>query len=291
LDIDGWLRRIGLEQYAQTFRDNAIDADVLRDLTDEHLRELGLPLGARLKLLKAVAALGTSQQAPASLEITLPAPRTDAERRHLTVMFCDLVDSTGIAARLDAEEWRDLVGAYLDAASTAVTEMGGHVAKKLGDGLMALFGYPVAHENDTERAVRAALAIQRALAELNRKNAGSGKPSLAGRIGVETGPVVVDAAGEIFGDAPNTAARVQALAEPGSVLVTARVQRQVAGLFVAEERGSHTLKGVPEPMALFRLVRASGGGRRSGARADAALGAGASRRRPTCADRWRAGAR
>ena len=181
-------------------------------------------------------------------------------------MFCDLVDSTGIAARLDAEEWRDLVGAYLDAASTAVTKMGGHVAKKLGDGLMALFGYPVAHENDTERAVRAALAIQRALAELNRKNAGSGKPSLAGRIGVETGPVVVDAAGEIFGDAPNTAARVQALAEPGSVLVTARVQRQVAGLFVAEERGSHTLKGVPEPMALFRLVRASGGGRRSGAR-------------------------
>ena len=153
------------------------------------------------------------------------------------------MDSTGIAARLDAEEWRDLVGAYLDAASTAVTEMGGHVAKKLGDGLMALFGYPVAHENDTERAVRAALAIQRALAELNRKNAGSGKPSLAGRIGVETGPVVVDAAGEIFGDAPNTAARVQALAEPGSVLVTARVQRQVAGLFVAEERGSHTLKG------------------------------------------------
>jgi class 3 adenylate cyclase len=199
-------------------------------------------------------------------EITLPAPRADAERRHLTVMFCDLVDSTGIAARLDAEEWRDLVGAYLDAASAAVTEMGGHVAKKLGDGLMALFGYPVAQENDTERAVRAALAIQRALAELNRKNAGSGKPLLAGRIGVETGSVVVDAEGEIFGDAPNIAARVQALAEPGAVLVTARVQRQVAGLFVAEERGSHQLKGVPEPMTLFRLVRASGGGRRSGTR-------------------------
>jgi class 3 adenylate cyclase len=266
LDIDGWLRGIGLEQYAQAFRDNAIDADVLRDLTDEHLRELGLPLGARLKLLRAVAALGTSEQTAASPEITLPAPRADAERRHLTVMFCDLVDSTGIAARLDAEEWRDLVGAYLDAASAAVTEMGGHVAKKLGDGLMALFGYPVAQENDTERAVRAALAIQRALAELNRKNAGSGKPLLAGRIGVETGSVVVDAEGEIFGDAPNIAARVQALAEPGAVLVTARVQRQVAGLFVAEERGSHQLKGVPEPMTLFRLVRASGGGRRSGTR-------------------------
>ena len=181
-------------------------------------------------------------------------------------MFCDLVGSTGIAAQLDAEEWRDLVGAYLDAASAAVTEMGGHVAKKLGDGLMALFGYPVAQENDAERAVRAALAIQRALAELNRKNAGTGKPALTARIGLETGPVVVDAAGEIYGDVANIAARVQALAEPGAVLVTARVQRQVAGLFVAEERGTHTLKGVPEPTTLFRIVRASGGGRRSGQR-------------------------
>ena len=220
-------------------------------------------------------------------------------------MFCDLVGSTGISAQLDAEEWRDLVGAYLDAASAAVTEMGGQVAKKLGDGLMALFGYPVAQENDAERAVRAALAIQRALAELNRKNAGTGKPALAARIGIETGPVVVDAAGEIFGDVPNIAARVQALAEPGAVVVTARVQRQVAGLFVAEERGSHELKGVPEPVTLFRIVRASGGGRRAGQRhltplvgrdeeigdADAALGAGAAGRRATGADRRRAGAR
>jgi len=142
----------------------------------------------------------------------------------------------------------------------------GSARAELGDGLMSLFGYPVAQENDSERAVRAALAIQRALAELNRKNAGSGKPVLNARIGLETGPVVVDASGEIFGDAPNVAARVQALAEPGAVLVTARVQRQVAGLFVAEERGSHTPKGVPEPVTLFRLVRASGGGRRSGQR-------------------------
>ena len=188
------------------------------------------------------------------------------ERRHLTVMFCDLVGSTGIAAKLDAEEWRDLVGAYLDAASTAVTEMGGHVAKKLGDGLMALFGYPVAQENDAERAVRAGLAIQRALAELNRKNEGTGKPELVARIGLESGPVVVDASGRDFRRRANIAARVQALAEPGSVVVTARVQRQIAGLFVAEERGMHELKGVPEPVALFRLVRASGGGRRAGQR-------------------------
>jgi hypothetical protein len=127
------------------------------------------------------------------------------ERRHVTVMFCDLVDSTGIAAKLDAEEWRDLVGAYIDASSIAVTDMGGKVAKKLGDGLMALFGYPVAQENDAERAVRAALSIQRALAELNLKNEGTGKPALAARIAIDSGPVVIDAGGEIFGDIPNVA--------------------------------------------------------------------------------------
>ena len=181
-------------------------------------------------------------------------------------MFCDLVGSTSISAGLDAEDWRDLVGSYLDAASAAVMETGGHVAKKLGDGLMALFGYPVAQENDAERAARAALSIQRALAEINRKNAGSRKPALNARIGIETGPVVVDAAGEIYGDAPNTAARVQAMAEPSTVIVTAQVQRQIAGLFVAEESGSHQLKGVPEPVILFRLIRASGGGRRAGQR-------------------------
>jgi class 3 adenylate cyclase len=140
-------------------------------------------------------------------------------------MFCDLVDSTGIAAQLDAEEWRDLVSAYLDAASAAATEMGGKVAKKLGDGLMALFGYPIAQENDAERAVRAALSIQRALAELNCKNEGAGKPALAARIAIDTGPAVLDAGGEIFGDVPNIAARAQTLAEAGSVVVTARVQR------------------------------------------------------------------
>src|SRR5262249_1018461 len=145
-------------------------------------------------------------------------------------------------------------------------EMGGHVAKKLGDGLMALFGYPVAHENDTERAARAALTIQRALAEVNRKNAGTGKPELHARIGVETGPVVVDAVGEIYADAPNTAAGGQAIARPGTILLTGAVQRHIAGLFVAEERGIHELKGVPERVKLFRLVRTSGGGRRSGQR-------------------------
>ena len=182
-------------------------------------------------------------------------------------MFCDLVGSTGLAARLDAEDWRNLVGAYLDEASAAVTGLGGHVLKKLGDGLMALFGYPQAQENDAERAVRAALAIQRALADLNARNARSGAPELSARIGIDCGPVVVDATGEVFGEAPNVAARVQAAAEPGAVLVTASVQRQTAGLFVAEDKGAHDLKGVPAPVTLYRIVRASGGARRGGARA------------------------
>jgi class 3 adenylate cyclase/tetratricopeptide (TPR) repeat protein len=186
------------------------------------------------------------------------------ERRYLTVMFCDLVDSTGISARLDAEDWGDLLRDYLDAAAAVVKELGGHVARKVGDALMSLFGYPIAQENDAERAARAALGIQHAFAELNRKNARAGKPELAARIALDTGPAVIDAAGEIYGDVANIAARVQALAEPGAVVVTAQVQRQIAGLFVVEPRGTHTLKGFLEPTAVFRLVRASGGGRRSG---------------------------
>ena len=181
-------------------------------------------------------------------------------------MFCDLVGSTSLAARLDAEDWRNLVNAYLDEASAAVTGFGGHVLKKLGDGLMALFGYPHAQENDAERAVRAALAIQRALSDLNASNAASGAPELSARVGIQSGPVVVEASGEVFGDAPNVAARVQAAAEPGSVLITLNVQRQVAGLFVAEEQSTRELKGVSQPVQLFRIVRASGGGRRGGAR-------------------------
>ena len=270
--IADWLKKLGMPEYADRFAENRIDFSILRDLTDQDLRDLGVVLGDRRKMLRAIANLDAAPPAPASVPpptaaaTSTPSPEAAGERRHVTVMFCDLVGSTGIAAKLDAEEWRDLVGSYLNAASAAVTEMGGHVAKKLGDGLLALFGYPVAQENDAERAARAALAIQHALAELNRKNAGIGKPVLTARIGLETGPAVVDAAGEIYGDVANIAARVQALADPGAVLVTARVQRQIAGLFVAEERGSHEVKGVPEPVTLFRIVRASGGGRRAGQR-------------------------
>ena len=267
MDVGAWLRGLGLGQYETTFRESEIDAEVLPDLTEGDLNKLGVPLGHRKRLLKAIAVLGTAEIAA---KLSSPAPASSptgvAERRPITVMFCDLVGSTSLAAKLDAEDWRDLVGAYLDEASGAVTGLGGHVLKRLGDGLMALFGYPHAQENDAERAVRAALAIQRALVEINTRNASKGAPELSARIGLDSGQVVVDPTGEVFGDAPNIAARVQSAAEPGSILITATVQRQTAGLFVAEDRGAHALKGAPEPTTLYRVVRASGGGRRGGAR-------------------------
>jgi class 3 adenylate cyclase len=275
MDVGEWLKGIGLGQYEATLRAHDIDVDVLPDVTEADLEKIGLPLGARKRLMKAIANLGPVASTPSTLPpeplrppaASPPPTRPEAERRPITVMFCDLVGSTGLAAKLDAEDWRNLVSAYLDEASAAVTRLGGHVLKRLGDGLMALFGYPRAQENDAERAVRAALATQRALSEINARNAGKGLPELSARIGIESGPVVVDATGEVFGDAPNVAARVQAAAEPGSVLVTINVQRQVAGLFVAEDQAAHELKGATEPVQLFRIVRASGGGRRGGARA------------------------
>ena len=274
MDVGEWLKGIGLGQYEAIFREHEIDAEVLPELTEADLEKFGVPFGHRKRLIKAITKLGNA--APEQPEAAPPRPtdhsapsrafRSDAERRPITVMFCDLVDSTSLASKLDAEDWRNLVNGYLDEASGAVTGLGGHVLKRLGDGLMALFGYPRAQENDAERAVRAGLAIQRALADINARNAGKGAPELTARIGIESGPVVVEASGEVFGDAPNVAARVQGLAEPGSVLITMNVQRQVAGLFVAEERGARELKGLAEPVQLFRIIRASGGGRRGGAR-------------------------
>ena len=169
--IADWLKQLGMSEYAKRFAENRVDFSVLRDLTDQDLKDLGVVLGDRRKMLRAIANLdGLEKSAPAvpatantapppTPVVSTPTPAvapppisaaTEAtgERRYLTVMFCDLVGSTSISAQLDAEEWRDLVGAYLDAASAAVTEIGGHVAKKLGDGLMCLFGYPLAQEND-----------------------------------------------------------------------------------------------------------------------------------------------
>jgi class 3 adenylate cyclase/predicted ATPase len=259
LDIDSWLRGIGLEQYAQTFRDNAIDADVLRDLTDEHLRELGLPLGARLKLLRAVAALGTSEQTAASPEITPPAPRTDAERRHVTVMFSDLVGSTALAARMDPEDLREVISAYQKCVAETVRRFGGFVAKYMGDGVLVYFGYPQAHEDDAERAVRAGLKLIAAV------TAHVSPVSMQTRVGIATGLVVVGdliGSGEaqecgIVGETPNLAARLQGIAEPNMVVIADGTRKLLGSLFEFEDLGPKDLKGIAGSVRAWAALRAS----------------------------------
>jgi class 3 adenylate cyclase len=191
------------------------------------------------------------------------------ERRHLTVLFCDLVGSTEIAARLDPEEWRETVAGYQRAVAEATTRFGGHVAKYLGDGVMAFFGYPEAHDNDAERAARAGLAILDAIAKLNENPQHS---KLSARVGIDSGVVVVGAGAgkepDVFGDAPNIAARVQAAAGPGAVLITGSTHRLISGLFVVEGPDTQQLKGVASPVELYQVIRPTGvRGRLAAARA------------------------
>jgi class 3 adenylate cyclase len=242
--VGAWLRSVGLERYEMAFRENAIDTDVLRELTDEDLEKLGVLLGDRRRLLRAIAELDTASAAavPSAAVPSAPAASPTSgtvgesgEYRNVTVMFCDLVDPTGTAA---AEEWRGLVGAYLEAASTAVTERGGKVVNKLGDDLIALFGYPVAQEDDLQRATQAACAIQRSLAELNRENDRDGNPRLAARIAIDSGPMVIDAAGA-----------TQEELEPSTVLTATR-QRKIQGQLVTE--------GASSELRVPRAPRANG---------------------------------
>src|ERR1700722_8793854 len=189
MDFGGWLRGLGLGQYEEKFRDNKIDADLLPRLTVDDLKDIGVSVvGDRRRLLDAIATIAGAGPASPTKSAPFKGHQASAERRPITVMFCDLVGSTSLATKLDAEDWRTLVNAYLDEASKAVADFDGHVLKKLGDGLMALFGYPHAQENDAERAVRAALVIQRALSDLNAGNAANGAPELSARIGIESGP-------------------------------------------------------------------------------------------------------
>jgi class 3 adenylate cyclase/tetratricopeptide (TPR) repeat protein len=181
------------------------------------------------------------------------------ERRHLTVLFCDLVGSTAIATRLDPEHWRETLAGFHRAAAEAITRFDGHVAKYLGDGVMAYFGWPAAHDNDAERAARAGLALLDAIAKLNQQ---PGHAKLSARVGIDSGLVVIgQGAGneaEVFGDVPNIAARVQTTAEPGMVAITDATHRLVSGLFVVEDRGAQELKGLERPLQLYRVVRPSG---------------------------------
>jgi class 3 adenylate cyclase len=201
--------------------------------------------GASLSQPTAAPQSADPAAAPVAVEHGNPHEVPEGERRHLTVLFCDLVGSTAIASHLDPEEWREIVADYHRAAAQANERFGGHVAQYLGDGVMAYFGYPEAHDNDAERATRAGLAILEAITRLNEHPA---RPKLAARVGIDSGTVVVGAGAgkdtDIFGDTPNIAARVQSAAEAGTVVITDAVHRLISGLFVVEDRGAHALKGV-----------------------------------------------
>ena len=223
MDVGGWLRKLGLEQYEPVFREHAIDSEVLPELSEGDLEKLGLPLGHRKRLLKAIAALGSAPVTSVGDASISPGPalRDTAERRQLTVMFCDLVGSTALSSRLDPEDMREIIGAYHRCCAEQITKAGGFVAKYMGDGVLAYFGYPQAHEDDAERAVRAALGLIEAVPT---QRAGP-DAKLQVRIGIATGLVVVgDLIGEgaaqeqgVVGETPNVAARLQSLAEPGEL--------------------------------------------------------------------------
>jgi class 3 adenylate cyclase/tetratricopeptide (TPR) repeat protein len=205
------------------------------------------------------AALSASIIAAIAANPPVQAPEIVGERRHLTVLLCDLVGSTALAAQLDPEEWRKAVVDYQGAAAEAVTRFGGHVARYVGDGVLAFFGYPEAHDNDAERAARAGLGLLDALDQLNQQ---PGHVRLSARIGIDSGAVVVgESAGQdadVFGEAPNVAARVQAVAAPGTVAISEATHRLISGLFVVEELGAQTFKGIARPVQLYRVIRPSG---------------------------------
>jgi class 3 adenylate cyclase/ABC-type transport system involved in cytochrome c biogenesis ATPase subunit len=251
-----WLASIGLSEYAQRFAENAIDLSVVCDLTEQDLKDLGVLLGHRRKMLRAIAELDGVALAPAK-EATEPVPHDEAERRHLTVMICDLVGSTALSARLDPEDMGAVMDAFHAACARITLAYDGFLADFRGDGILAYFGYPRAHEDDAERTVRAGLDIIAAVARLETR----AKEPLAVRIGIATGLVVVgDRRGEgafreraVVGDTPNLAARLQGLAEPGTIVVAASTRRLLGDLFRLRDLGRHELKGIAEPVAAWAV--------------------------------------
>jgi class 3 adenylate cyclase/predicted ATPase len=257
-DIGSWLAHLGLAKYAGAFTANEVDLDVLRHLSEDDLKELGLPIGPRRKVLAAVAALNDVVPSPAKSATTPAVTRNEAERRQLTVMFIDLVGSTELSQRLDPEEMRDLIGAYQTRVSTEITRYDGHVAKLMGDGVLAYFGWPRAHEDDAERAIRAGLATTSAVATLRTPRG----DYLSARIGIATGLVVVgDLIGKgsaqeeaVVGETPNLAARLQALAEPNTVVIANSTHRLIVGLFDMADLGERELKGFASSVRTWRVI-------------------------------------
>src|SRR6266403_5119034 len=262
MDIAEWLRGLGLEQYENAFRENAIDAEVLRDLTADDIKELGVtPIGHRRRLLTAIAALrGDTPQGVGEAEPAAVAISGEAERRQLTVMFCDLVGSTALSTRHDPEDLRELIGDYYRAVADTVGRFDGFVAKYMGDGVLIYFGYPQAHEDDAERAVRAGRAVIEAVGQLPTRE------DLRVRLGIATGLAVVgDLIGEgaaqergVVGETPNLAARLQALAMPNTLVIAEATRRQVGGLFDLADLGPQSLAGFAAPQPAWRVIGESG---------------------------------
>src|SRR6202163_2607157 len=260
--IADWLKNLGMSEYAERFAENRIDLSVLPDLTDHDLEKLGVLLGDRRKMLRAIRELAgdtpVTSHPPAVAEAK---PQDAAERRQLTVMFCDLVGSTALSARLDPEDMREIIGGYHRSGAEQITKAGGFVAKYMGDGVLAYFGYPQAHEHDAERAVLAGLALVEAVPKLTTA---AGVPLLV-RVGIATGVVVVGdliGSGEaqergVVGDTPNLAARLQALAEPNMVVIADSTRRLLGNLFEFEDLGAKDLKGIAEPVRAWAALRAS----------------------------------
>ena len=260
-EIAEWLEKLGMSEYAERFAENDIDASVLPHLTDQSLKELGVSLGHRLKILAAIRDLGgptpvASEPAVAPAE---PRPHDSAERRQVTVMFSDLVGSTALSARMDPEDLREVISAYQKCVAETVQRFGGFVAKYMGDGVLVYFGYPQAHEDDPEQAVRAGLALIEAVSAL--KSA----VSLQTRVGIATGLVVVGeliGSGEaqergIVGETPNLAARLQGLAEPNTVVIAESTRRLLGNLFELQDLGAMAVKGIAEPVHAWAALRAS----------------------------------
>ena len=257
MDIAAWLQGLGLERYEAAFRDNEIDWEALSKLTQEDLKDLGVVLGGhRRKLLDAIAALDSDVDVAPSQAPAAPS----AERRQLTVMFCDLVGSTELSSRFDPEDYREIIAAYHSAVTRTVTGFDGFVAKYMGDGVLVYFGYPQAHEDDAERAVRAGLGVIDAVARLDVKPV---EPRA--RVGIATGLVIVgDLIGEgsaqeqsVVGETPNLAARLQALAEPDAVVIAAGTHRLLGDLFEYRDLGAVEVKGIAAPVPAWQVLRPS----------------------------------
>jgi class 3 adenylate cyclase/tetratricopeptide (TPR) repeat protein len=262
MDVAEWLGGLGLEEYAPAFRANDVDGEVLHRLTGEDLRELGVAsVGHRRRLLDAIGALRKGAQQPvAKTTLAAAVASGDAERRQLTVMFCDLVGSTPLSTRFDPEDLREVIGAYHRCVAHTVAPFAGFVAKYMGDGVLIYFGYPEAHEDDAERAVCAGLAVIDAVAALATPE------PLNVRLGTASGLVVVGdligagAAQErgVVGETPNLAARLQSLAQPGTLVIADSTRRQVGALFEIEDVGLQALAGFAEPQRAWRIIGESG---------------------------------